>query len=91
MDLYSIGVMDFNVVQDKITPLVAEKENLQISLRNLEVKDEKMSKEEAVEIASSLCDIVDRSATDEIQFLIRELIEKIVIDNEDVHIYWKFA
>ena len=50
-----------------------------------------MSKEEAVEIASSLCDIVDRSATDEIQFLIRELIEKIVIDDEKVYIYWKFA
>ena len=28
MDLYSIGGMDFNVVQDKITPLVAEKRKL---------------------------------------------------------------
>ena len=91
MDLYSIGGMDFNIVQDKITPLVAEKENLQISLRNLEVKDDKMSKEEAVEIASSLFDVIDGSGTDEMQFLIRELIEKIVIDDEDVHIYWKFA
>ena len=91
MDLYSIGGMDFNIVQDKITPLVAEKENLQISLRNLEIKDDKMSKEEAVEIASSLFDVIDGSGTDEIQFLIRELIEKIVIDDEDVHIYWKFA
>ena len=91
MDLYSIGGMDFNVVQDKITPLVSEKENLQITLRNLEVKDNKISKEEAVEIASSLCEIVDEGSTDEIQFLIRELIEKIVIDDEKVHIYWKFA
>lgn len=91
MDLYSIGGMDFNIVQDKITPLISEKERLQITLRNLEVSDNKISKEEAVEIASSLCDIIDSSDTDEIQFLIRELIEKIVIDNEDVHIYWKFV
>lgn len=91
MDLYSIGGMDFNVVQDKITPLIAEKEGLQISLRNLEVSDNKISKEDAVEIASSLCDIIDEGSTDEIQFLIRELIDKIVIDNDKVHIYWKFA
>lgn len=91
MDLYSIGGMDFNIVQDKITPLIAEKERLQITLRNLEVSDNKISKKEAVEIASSLCDIIDGSGIDEVQFLIRELIEKIVIDNEDVHIYWKFV
>lgn len=91
MDLYSIGGMDFNIVQDKINPLIAEKERLQITLRDLEIKEDKMSKEEAVEIASSLCDIIDDSDTDEVQFLIRELIEKIVIDDEKVHIYWKFA
>lgn len=91
MDLYSIGGMDFNLVQEKINPLVEEKENLQLTLRDLEVKEDKMSKEEAVEIASSLCEIVDSSATDEIKFLIRELIEKIVIDEDKVHIYWKFA
>ena len=91
MDLYSIGGMDFNVVQEKITLLVAEKEGLQITLRNLEVKDDKISKEEAVEIASSLCEVIDEETTDELQFLIRELIEKIVIDGEDIHIYWKFA
>lgn len=91
MDLYSIGGMDFNVVQDKINPLIAEKEKLQITLRNLEVNEDKISKEEAVEIASSLCDILDEGNIDEIQFLIRELIDKIVIDNDEVHIYWKFA
>lgn len=91
MDLYSIGGMDFNAVQDKITPLVSEKEKLQITLRNLEVNENKISKEEAVEIASSLCDILDEGSTDEMQFLISELIDKIVIDNDKVHIYWKFA
>lgn len=91
MDLYSIGGVDFNTVQDKITPLVAEKERLQITLRNLEVKDNKISKDDAVEIASSLCEVIDDGSTDETQFLIRELIEKIVIDDEKVHIYWKFV
>ena len=91
MDLYSIGGIDFEIVQKKMNPLISEKENLAIEIRNLEVKDDKMSKDEAVEIALSLCDVIDEGDTDEIKFLIRELIEKIVIDDDKVHIYWKFA
>lgn len=91
MDLYSIGGIDFEIVQKKIQPLVSEKETLAIEIRNLEVKDDKMSKDEAVEIALSLCDVIDDGDTDEIKFLIRELIEKIAIDNDKIHIYWKFA
>lgn len=48
-------------------------------------------KRRAVEIASSLCDVVDGSGTDKIQFLIKELIDKIVVDDENIHIYWKFV
>ena len=70
---------------------ISEKEKLKITLRNLEVSENKMSKEEAVEITSSLYYAIDEESTDEIQFLIRELIDKIVIDNDKVHIYWKFT
>lgn len=91
MDLYSIGGMDFEAVQKKIVPLVAEKEGLAIEINGLEYKKEKMSKTEAVEIASSLCDVLDEGDVDEIKYLIRELIERISIDEEQIHIYWKFA
>jgi site-specific DNA recombinase len=91
MDLYSIGGIDFETVQNKMAPLIAEKEGLAVEIRHLENIREKMSKEDAVEIALSLCDIIDGGNTDEIKFLIRELIEKIVIDDETIHIHWKFA
>lgn len=91
MDLYSIGGIDFDAVQKKMQPLIAEKENLAIEIRNLEVKDDKMSKDDAVEIALSLCDVIDEGDIDEIKFLIRELIEKIVIDDDKIHLHWKFA
>ena len=91
MDLYSIGGIDFEAVQDKIKPLAEEKENLVNEIKNLENTREKMSKEDAVEIALSLCDVIDEGDMDEVKFLIRELIEKIVIDDEVIHIHWKFA
>ena len=91
MDLYSIGGVDFDVVQDKMKPLISEKEGLAVEIANLENIREKMSKEEAVEIALTLCDVIDEGDLDEIRFLVRELISKIVIDEEKVHIHWKFA
>lgn len=91
MDLYSIGGIDFEAVQQKMQPLLAEKEGLTIEIRNLTIKDNKMTKDDAVEIALSLCDVINEGDVDEIKFLIRELITKISIDDEHVHIYWKFA
>lgn len=91
MDLYSIGGIDFEAVQNKIKPLATEKENIANEIKNLENINEKMSKEDAVEIALSLCDVIDDGELDEVRFLIRELIEKIVIDDEVIHIHWKFA
>jgi len=91
MDLYSIGGIDFEAVQDKIKPLAAEKEGIANEIRNLENTQEKMSKDDAVEIALSLCDVIDEGDMDEVKFLIRELIEKISIDGEVIHIHWKFA
>ena len=70
--------------------MLAEKEKLEVNMRSLENK-EKMSKEEAVEIASSLCDVIDSGDIDEIKALVQELIKEIVVDEEDLHVYWKFA
>lgn len=91
MDLYSIGGIDFDTVQDKMKPLISEKDGLTAEIKNLENIREKMSKEDAVEIAVNLCEVIDEGDIDEIKFLIRELIEKIVIDDEVIHIHWKFA
>lgn len=91
MDLYSIGGVNFETVQKKMKPLIDEKEKLTIEIRNIEIKNDKMTKEEAVEIALSLCDIIDDGSTDEVRFLIKELIEKIEVDEEKIHIHWKFS
>ena len=89
-DLYAIEDLDINVVKDKITGLSEEKGKLQLRLKALQPKD-KLKKDEAVGIALSICDALDNGTFDEIQALIAELVEKIVVDGEDVHIFWKFA
>lgn len=90
IDLYTLGTLDINVIKSRTDTLLAEKEKLEVNMRSLENK-EKMSKEEAVEIASSLCDVIDSGDIDEIKALVQELIKEIVVDEEDLHVYWKFA
>ena len=88
--MYAIEDLYINVVKDKITGLSEEKGKLQLRHKALQPKD-KLKKDEAVGIALSICDALDNGTFDEIQALIAELIGKIVIDGEDVHIFWKFA
>lgn len=86
IDLYALGTLDINVIKSRTDALLSEKEKLEVSMRSLENK-EKMSKEEAVEIALSLCDIVDSGDIDEIKALVQELIKEIVVDEETLHVY----
>lgn len=90
VDLYALGTIDANLIKKRTDPLIEEKESLEVEIRKLESK-EKMSKEEAVEIALSLCDILDGGDLDEIKGLLHELIKEIVVDEEILHVYWKFS
>lgn len=90
VDLYALGTLDVNIIKKRTDPLIEEKEALTVEMMNLEKKD-KMTKEEGVEIALSLCDILDDGDLDEIKALLHELIKEIVVDEDTLHVYWKFA
>lgn len=44
-----------------------------------------------MEIALSLCDILDSGDIDEIKALVQKLIKEVVVDKETLYVYWKFA
>lgn len=89
MDLYSIGGMSIEAVQDKIHALDNQKKKLELQLESFE-KETKMSKGDAKKIITSFGDLIDEGDFEDIRWLITTLIEKIVIDGEDLEIYWKF-
>lgn len=49
-----------------------------------------MTKEEAEDLIQSFDDIIKRANFEEIRSVLSALIEKIVLDGEDIEIHWRF-
>lgn len=91
LNLYQSGIMGLEDLQDRITDLKNERENLEKRIKEDELLDNnKMSKDEALEKLASFADVVDGGDANALFDLVHALIDKIVILNEDIKIYWNF-
>lgn len=90
MDLYGIGKFTIDQVSNKVDPLNEEKTKLEKEIDALSPDTCELTEEETIEIVKSFGDILDRGDFDEIRLTIETLIHKIVLDNDDVYIHWKF-
>lgn len=91
MDLYSVGNMPINLLQDKIQDINEKKTKLEHEFENiLAENNDILSHEETMKIASSFGDILNNGDFHEIRTVIGTLIDKIEIDNDDITIHWTF-
>jgi len=90
MDLYSIGGMDLSAVTDKIKPLNAEKKSLEQELEVLVSTEEPTHRDEIIELVDAFEEVVKDGDCQQIHGIVAALIEKVVIDGEDIRIRWAF-
>lgn len=90
IDLYQIGGIDFNSINEKIVLLNEEKSSLEFSLDNAPVSTPEISLEEAKKILTTFSEIIDSATPEELRDLVHSLIDGIVINGEDLEIHWKF-
>lgn len=92
MDLYSVGNLPMHVLQDKINDLNEKKEALEDEIERIhEERKQMLTREETMFIVQSFEDTLKHGNLDDVRAVIGGLIEKIVLDNDDVTIHWKFA
>lgn len=92
MDLYTIGQMPVEILQDRIHGLTDQKAKLEAELEKIAQENTaKLTEAEAIELVETFGDILDRGDFDEIRSTIATLIEKIDIDEDRVEIHWNFA
>ena len=91
MDLYVIGKMPMNILQDKIQELDDQKTKLEAEIDSIEAENNnKLTKDQIKHIVEDFPEVLKRGDFEEIRTVIGELIEKIEIDNEDITIHWNF-
>jgi len=90
MDLYSIGGIDLDSIGQKIKPLDAEKKSIQRELDELAVPDDKVSEDEIISLVDAFESVLAEGDCQKIHAVVSTLIEKVVIDGEDIRIQWNF-
>ena len=92
IELYSLDGISLDSLQDKINELNTNKLKLQEEkTRILLEQEEELTKDEAVKLIKSFDSVLESGSMPEIRALLQALIDKIVIDGEDVTINWKFT
>lgn len=92
MDLYTIGGMPVDLLQEKIHDLNNQQKKLEAEIEKIEdEKKEKMTNADAMKMITSFSDVLERGDYSEIRASLTALIEKIVIKGEDIKIYWRFV
>lgn len=91
LDLYTVGDMPLDAVQKKINGLNSQREKLEQEAERLRASDsEKLSKADVLPLVQSFGDVLESGTLDEVRTVIGGLIDRIVIDGENVDIYWRF-
>ena len=92
MDLYAVGQIPLDMLQSRIVGLTDKKARLNGELQTIEQETaERLSRDDALKLVTSFGDIIKRGNFDEIRAVVTTLIEKIVVDDDDVTIYWAFS
>ena len=90
MDLYGLGTFDIKQLDEKMQPLNAQKLKLQSELKRLQSDSKRITQEKVAELVSSFDDAIEYGTLEERRTIIEQLIDKIIIDGDDITIHWNF-
>jgi len=90
MDLYSVGGMDLDAITGKVKPLNDEKKSLEQELESIEMPEAPVPPEEILALVDVFEEVVAEGECQKIHSVVSTLIDKVVIDGEDIRIHWNF-
>lgn len=91
LDLYALGSIPVDAVQKKVEDANSKKGAIEAEIASIRQREtEEADRKAAFRLALSLSGVLDRGEFREIRAVLTALIDKVVIDGEDVTIFWKF-
>ena len=91
LDLYALGSIPVDAVQKRIEEANAQKGAIEAEIASIRQREaEKTNRKAAFQLALSLSGVLDKGEFREIRAVLTALIDRIVIDGEDVTVFWNF-
>lgn len=89
LDLYQLGHVEYSEIDTRIQKLNDEKESLTEEISRM--KQNNITRDEAIGFMSVARDTIDNGTDEQKRQLIVKLIDRIVIDDDTVNIYYNFS
>lgn len=91
MDLYVIGNIPVDVIQQKVNEIGERKSTLEAEIERIhEERENRIAQDEIQERIKEFPQILERGDFNEIRAIIADLIDKIELNGDDITIYWRF-
>ena len=90
MDLYGLGRYSIEDLDAKTQPLLDQRTNLQQELNRLQ-DSKHITDDQALQLVRSFSDALDSADIEKKKQIIKMLIDKIIINDDDITIYWNFT
>ena len=90
MDLYSMSDMDMDTITAKVKPLNDEKKSLTHELASLTFPEERITQETINSVVEDFEKVLKSGDCQKIHAVVCILIDKVVINGEDIEIHWAF-
>lgn len=90
MDLYGLGKYTMEELDEKTAPLTEQRTKLKRELERLQKDSKRITEEQVMQLVSSFDEVLEKGDLHEKRSIIEQLIDRIIIDGDDITIHWNF-
>lgn len=90
MDLYGLGKYSMEELDEKTAPLQDQRTKLKAEMERLQNNTKRITEEQVIKLVSSFEEVLEKGDLQDRRNIIEQLIDKIIIDNDDITIHWNF-
>ena len=90
MDLYGLGNYTIDELDQKTKPLQEQRNKLKKEMEKLQSDSKRITEPEVIKLVQSFEEALDHGTLEDRRTIIEQLIEKIVINDDEITIHWNF-
>lgn len=90
MDLYGLGKYSIDELDEKTSPLQEQRKKLKMEIEKLQSDSKRITEPEVMCLVASFEEALDHGSLQDRRTIIEQLIEKIVINDDEITIHWNF-
>ena len=90
MDLYGLGRYDLDELDEKTKPLTDQRNKLKKELTKLQESSKRITEEQVMHLVETFDEVLEKGTLQDRKTIIEQLIDRIIIDGDQITIHWNF-